>query len=227
MRAKRLLAAIALCTLGAASAQMVYLPGLAGGDYRIPVTSLKQERLAGTLLQKFDFSCGSAAVATLLTHHYGVPITEREVFEQMYAQGDQRKIQREGFSLLDMKRFLASRGFQADGFEQPLDKLVEAGVPAIALVNESGYHHFVVIKGLRGDRVLIGDPAKGTRALTRKVFEAAWIGKLLFVVYNHMEIATFNQASDWRAAPAAPLRAGIDRSGLARIAVPKFGPGQF
>ena len=50
---------------------------------------------------------------------------------------------------------------------QDLDKLREERVPAIALVTENGYHHFVVVKGFDGERVLIGDPASGTRAVTR------------------------------------------------------------
>ena len=144
-----------LAMAGPAAGQLAHLPAMGGGDVIMPVTSMRQARLAGTLLQKYDFSCGSAALATLLTHHYGYPVSEQTVFEEMYAQGDQQKIQREGFSLLDMKRLLAKLGFEADGFEQPLEKLNEANVPAIVLINEKGYHHFVVVKGVQPDRVLI------------------------------------------------------------------------
>jgi predicted double-glycine peptidase len=211
----------------AAGAQQVYLTSMGSGDVVMPVTSIRQARLAGTLLQQYDFSCGSAAIATLLTHHYGLPTSESTVFESMYRQGDQQKIRREGFSLLDMKRFLKTRGFEADGFEQSLDKLLEARVPAIVLINENGYHHFVVVKGLRGDRVLIGDPANGTRAVLRPDFEASWQSRLLFVVHNRMESARFNLAADWRAAPRAPLTAGVNRDGLAGVTMPALGPGDF
>ena len=44
---------------------------------------------------------------------------------------------------------------------RPLDKLASAGIPAIVLINEHGYNHFVVIKGMRDERVLIGDPSGG------------------------------------------------------------------
>ncbi|MFT5963096.1 MAG: putative double-glycine peptidase [Burkholderiaceae bacterium] len=208
------------------NAERAYLPSIAGGVV-VPVTSIRQERLAGTMLQQYDFSCGSAAVATLLTHHYGYPVSEATVFEHMYKQGDQTKIQREGFSLLDMKRFLKAQGFEADGFEQPLEKLAEARVPAIVLINENGYLHFVVIKGLRGERVLIGDPANGTRAVSRQAFNASWQSGLLFVVHNRMESARFNLAADWRAAPQAPLTAGVNRDGFSGVAMPKHGPGDF
>jgi uncharacterized protein len=224
----RLLWSTALLCAGLAQAQgrVPQMTEIAGGSYAVPVRTLQEIKQAGTLIQQYDFSCGSAAIATLLTHHYGRPTTEREVFEHMYAHGDQAKIRREGFSLLDMKRFLQTRGFEADGFRQPLDKLRDEGLPAIALITENGYHHFVVVKGLDRDRVLIGDPASGTRAVPRATFEAQWQQKLLFVVHNRMDLARFNQAADWRAAPLAPLASGLVRDALAN-GLPRNGPGQF
>ena len=222
-----LLAFAALVAAGTGTAQTAWLPAMGGGDVLLPVTSMRQTRLAGTLLQQYDFSCGSAAIATLLTHHYGFPTTEAAVFEYMFEHGDQQKIRTLGFSLLDMKRFLKVHGFEADGFEQPLEKLAEAGVPAIALIKENGYQHFVVVKGLRGDRVLIGDPASGTRAMPRERFIASWSNGLLFVVHNRMSAARFNQASDWRAAPQAPLTAGVNPASLPGTTLPKHGPGGF
>lgn len=222
------LLSIALLNLTTAvCAQTAYFPSTGAGDVTLPVTNIKQARLASTLLQQLDFSCGSAAIATLLTHHYGTPADEQTVFAQMYAMGDQAKIQQEGFSLLDMKRFLASRGFEADGFEQPLDKLLEARIPAIVLVNENGYQHFIVIKGLQSDRVLVGDPAQGTRALSRKAFESLWQSKLLFVIHNRMDAARFNLAADWRVAPRAPVGSDMARAGFSGFALQKHGPGDF
>ncbi|SMP43675.1 C39 family peptidase [Noviherbaspirillum suwonense] len=203
------------------------LPALGGVQYSVPVKSIKEIRRASTMLQQYDFSCGSAALATLLTHHYGYPANERAIFEDMYARGDQQKIRKEGFSLLDMKNFLEARGFRADGFQQPLEKLAEAGIPAIVLISENGYNHFVVIKGMRGDRILLGDPASGTRVMPRTLFENVWKNKLLFVVHNHVEQARFNDASDWNAAPLAPLASGVGRDSLSNITLPKFGPGDF
>jgi predicted double-glycine peptidase len=224
----RLLLATVLagCSLPAASQVSHPLADIGGGTVRLPITSLKQMRLAGTLLQQYDFSCGSAALATLLSHHYGHPVTEQEVLQAMYARGDQQKIQREGFSLLDMKRYLEGLGFLADGFEQPLDKLLEARIPALVLINEAGYQHFVVVKGLAGQRVLVGDPARGARVFERAHFESIWVARLLFVIHNRMEQARFNLAADWRAVPRAPLN-NAGQQGLAGQGLPKLGPGDF
>jgi predicted double-glycine peptidase len=208
-------------------AQAAELPALGGVQYSIPLKNMKEVRRASTMLQQYDFSCGSAALATLLTHHYDYPANEKAIFEDMYARGDQQKIRKEGFSLLDMKNFLEARGFRADGFQQPLEKLAEAGIPAIVLISENGYNHFVVIKGLRGGRILLGDPASGTRVMPRQRFDEVWKNKLLFVVHNRIEQARFNLAADWSAAPLAPLASGVGRDSLSNITLPKFGPGDF
>lgn len=209
-----------------AHAGAVDLSGV-GGAYTVPVRSLAEARFAATNRQQYDFSCGSAAVATLLTHHYGYPITEQIVFEEMYQHGNQAKIRREGFSLLDIKRFLESRGFQADGFQQSIDKLVEAKVPALVLVSENRYHHFVVVKGMQDGRILIGDPSSGTRSISKENFESIWLNKLLFVIHNKTELARFNEKTDWRVAPRAPLGNAVNRGGLDNVTIPKLGPGDF
>ena len=208
------------------NAAAIELP-LGGARFEVPVSSMKQLRFNATLRQQYDFSCGSAALATLLTHHYGHPVSEQRVFEQMYLHGDQAKIRKEGFSMLDMRRYLAAAGFRADGFRLPLHKLLEAGLPAIVLVSEKGYHHFVVIKGIANNRILMGDPSSGARALSHDAFDAIWVGKLLFVIHGHAAKPLFNTAADWRAAPAAPLASVPWRDALAPLTLPKLGPGDF
>ena len=220
---------IVLAGLGAqgAGAGSVDLPYQIGGAYTVPTVSIKEARYASMVRQQFDFSCGSAALSTLLTYHYRFPVTEQVVFEQMYAQGDKEKIKKEGFSLLDMKRYLEAHGFEANGYEAPLDKLVSVGIPAIVLINDNGYNHFVVIKGIRGQRLLIGDPSGGTRPMVRERFESIWANRILFVITNRQDIAGFNQESDWRVAVRAPMAGGINRDGLGALVLPKFGSSDF
>ncbi|WP_318240552.1 C39 family peptidase [Luteimonas colneyensis] len=198
-----------------------------GGSYAVPVTSLKAARYRTTVPQQHDFSCGSAAVATLLTFQYGHPVGEAEVFRHMYARGDQARIRREGFSLLDMRAYLEAQGYSADGFEVPLDRLLEEGLPAIVLLNDRGYRHFVVVKGMRAGRVLVGDPARGTRLLPRRQFDRLWDNRVLFVVHNRRELAAFNDPRDWRLAPLAPLADAIQRQGLQDVVLGRRGPGDI
>lgn len=198
-----------------------------GGSVAVAVINLKAARFLTTLHQQADFSCGSAALATLLSYHYGHPVTEQQVFDAMFAHGDQQRIRRQGFSLLDMQRLLASLGFIADGFQQPLDKLAQAGLPAIVRIVEQGYSHFVVIKGIQDGRVLLGDPASGTRAMSRAAFERIWQDSLLFVIHDGPQQARFNLAADWQVAPQVRLAAAISNVMPAMSVLPKTGSGNF
>ena len=210
----------------ASPAGRVEIPVQSGGAFSVPVVSMKEQRFQKTLHQQYDFSCGSAALATLLTHHYNFPVSEQDVFREMFTRGDQAKIKKEGFSLLDIKNYLANHGFDADGYVAELDKLSVAKVPAIVLVKEQGYYHFVVVKGLRDGRVLIGDPSSGTRAISRSKFAEIRANNILFVIKNKLEMAQFNTDRDWQAAPASPIAAGHHR-GTADYNLAKRGPADF
>jgi predicted double-glycine peptidase len=212
-----------------AMAGEVRLFGLGGGNtgsYAVRVASLKEAKFRTTVRQQYDFSCGSAALATLLTYHYSDPVTEAQAFRYMYERGDQAKIQREGFSLLDIKSYLESHGYMADGFETTLDKLETVGVPAIVLIDEGGYYHFVVIKGLQGPEVLVGDPSHGTRFIQRARFEEMWVNRIVFVITSHQEAATFNAPSDWKSGKA-PLGVAVSRESLGNLMILVRGPNDF
>lgn len=198
-----------------------------GMPVHITTSSLKEARFATTIRQQYDFSCGSAALATLLSYHYGYPVNEKIIFDKMFRDGDQKKIRAHGFSLLDMQRYLAQQGFRADGFELQFERLLEAKLPAIVLISENGYNHFVVIKGLKNGRVLLGDPSSGTRAISIKRFQQIWQNKLLFVVHGFSGKASFNGDTEWVVAPEAPLGLGVNRETLANVTFSPSSPGNF
>ncbi|MBD8530046.1 MULTISPECIES: C39 family peptidase [unclassified Massilia] len=228
----RLLSCAGVCSLallfGAAGADAAELALPSGMRVNaMPVKSMKDLRFQATLRQQYDFSCGSAALATLLTHHYNIPTTEQMAFQEMFSTGDQQKIRSEGFSLLDMQRFLKKRGYTANGFQLPLDKLIEAKLPAIVLISDNGYHHFVVVKGAEDGRILIGDPSRGTRLMARERFESIWANRILFVIHEGPNKPGFNLAADWRNAPRAPLVEGARGALENTYGLPKFGPGDF
>jgi predicted double-glycine peptidase len=207
-----------LCLAGAARAGGVLVPAF--GGINVPhIESVRERAFSRTVHQQFDFSCGSAAVATLLTYQYDDPIGERDVFKTMWDHGDQEKIRQDGFSLLDIKRYLDARGYQSNGYEVPLDKLIENSVPAIMLISDHGYNHFVVVKGLSKDRVLLGDPSAGARVMSRARFQEALVTPIVFVITNQRQRAQFNGRTDWRTEPLAPLGTAMSAARLAQETV--------
>lgn len=186
-----------------------------GGTFGVRVTSIKEARFNNVIQQQYDFSCGSAAVATVLTYHYEHPTSEATVFTRMYEQGDQETIRTDGFSLLDMKTFLESEGYASDGYRVGLEKLTEAGIPGIVLIDTKGYRHFVVVKGVTDDEVLVADPAMGNKVYDRAEFEAMW-NDIVFVILDDQEVAArhFNVADEWNVRQKAPMGTALMRDGL-------------
>jgi hypothetical protein len=209
-----------------ADAADVRLTSSVGGAVSVPVLSYKARPFMTVVPQKYDFSCGAAAVATLLSFHFGRPTAERDVFEAMFAAGDQDKIRREGFSLFEMKAYLESLGYRADGFRVPLDKVARVGVPVITLIETKGYRHFVVIKGLRNGRILVGDPALDVRAMRVDRFAKIWKDGIVFAIHNADDIGKrhFNMELEWTLQPRYPIGEAAKASGLRSITVLLPGP---
>ena len=193
----------------------VAIPGASGGDITVNVTSKKELQFRSTMRQRYDFSCGSAALATLLSSGYEDAVSEGMVFSRMYEAGDKERIRKQGFSLLDIKMYLESEGYIADGYRISLDKLAELRIPAITVVNMNGYKHFVVIKGVAEKEVLVSDPAAGTTVLSRSHFETMWNG-ILFVIRNRKNVATsnFNRKEDWKVRTRAPIGTAMEASDM-------------
>ena len=189
-------------------------PFLAGAglvnDFSLSVQSMEDRRFLTVVRQRYDFSCGSAALATLLHYHYRDPQTEGAVFQGMWRDGDRAQIRKVGFSLLDMKQYLMKRGVAADGFKVSLDRIADAGLPGIALLNVNGYRHFVVVKGVTTSEVLLGDPSLGLRVVSRREFEAGWNG-IYFVLSSRLDVGkgNFNGDRQWVAFSRAPIGASF------------------
>jgi predicted double-glycine peptidase len=192
-----------------ASSQAMFNTGAA--VFNLRTTSLRDMPFRTVVRQQFDYSCGSAALATLLHFHYGRPVDEARVFRAMYAVGDQSRIRRVGFSLLDMKAYLRSIGLSADGYRESLDDLAASRVPAIAVISVGAYRHFVVLKGVEKGRVLVGDPALGLHTYTLAEFAKVWNG-VVFLIHPSGQSGSFNLASEWGSLPTAPLSPMDDRS---------------
>ncbi len=188
----------------------------AGGDFSVQVMSWWEIPFRTVVRQQHDFSCGSAAIATLLSYHYHRPSPERNVFLHMWRSGDRAVIRQKGFSMLDMKAYLDANGYRSEGFRISIDELQKVKRPTIVLLDMKGFKHFVVVKGFSDDRILVGDPMLGLRSYSLDDFEAMWNGIVLAVMQTPDDRSPiFNLATDWNAWAKSPLDIGdsaINRS---------------
>lgn len=156
------------------------------------VKSLLEMRHDNVVIQKWDLSCGAAALTTLLNYQHGENLTEKEIAVSLMNRPeyiDQPELIqiREGFSLLDLKRYSESLGYKGIGLGKMELKDLLARAPLLVPIRVSDYNHFVVFRGMLGDRVLLADPAWGNRTMRVDEFMEAWIdypslGKVGFAV---------------------------------------------
>ncbi|HZX80670.1 MAG TPA: C39 family peptidase, partial [Lysobacter sp.] len=167
-----LVAAAALAVApGARADSRVELAALTGVSGQKSVRTLRDMRFLDMTPQRYDFSCGSAALASLLSSGYGLETTEEDLIRWMMEGADTREIIRNGFSMLDMKRYVEHLpGFRAHGFKVDADALYRLQMPVIALLDVKGYKHFVVVKGASAGRVFVADPSLGHRVMNEQDF---------------------------------------------------------
>jgi predicted double-glycine peptidase len=98
----------------------------------------------------------------------------------MLVNADQDLVRTQGFSMLDMKRYLESIGMRAKGYRiTPV--LITVKVPVVVLLEIRGYKHFVVLQRADKDWVYIGDPVLGHKRYTKDDFIKGWNG-IVFAV---------------------------------------------
>lgn len=137
--------------------------GFASATYR-------EMRYQGVVPQTGWYTCGPAAVATLLSEFHGIPVTESEILELIFSLEieDEHSAQLDGISALALRQALELRGVPTLGYRLSSDALVDylrrGGLPVIAHVTLP-QHHFVVVVGVVGRYLVLADPSWGRRII--------------------------------------------------------------
>ncbi len=153
-----------------------------GALFTRPVESMTEGRFRHLVRQQTDYSCGAAALATIMRYAYRLDADEATVIEGMMMVSDPDVVHARGFSLLDIKHYVESLGMRGRGYRVDEDRLRSLRVPAIVLMDVAGFRHFVVLKQVVGDTVEVGDPMLGNRSVPIEEFMEAWPSRAIFVV---------------------------------------------
>jgi predicted double-glycine peptidase len=135
-----------------------------------PYRSLRYTHVTG---QADWYTCGAAAVSTLLTYYYGDAVSEEEVLEVAYkATAASGKDPLEGLTALSLKRALQDRGYRVRAYRVTLEQLADyfarGGLPVVAHVTRPQLHFLVVAGVVTGPgshrpQLLLADPSWGRR----------------------------------------------------------------
>lgn len=150
----------------------------------ITVAPLAAKQFHNIVHQAYDYSCGSAALTTVLNGYMGHQFAERQVMDGLLKYGEYDKIvQRRGFSLLDMKRFVTILGYQSGGYKAAFSDLQKLDHPAIVPIHYGGFKHFVVVKKYQDGRVFVADPALGNISFPEERFKSIWENNVMFIIF--------------------------------------------
>ena len=152
---------------------------------RGPLTAtLKELRDLYVIKQQEDYSCGAAALATLMIYYFGDHTSEKEILDRLEARLTEEEKQNRalrGFSLLDLKQVAEEKGYRAAGFQLTMSQLAQVTAPVIIYIEPFGYKHFAVYRGMKQDRIYIADPSRGNLRMSIGRFLDEWSG-IVFVL---------------------------------------------
>ena len=168
------------CATQAPLSDVSVMPLKAGGirtDHSL--LSWKELRDRNVVIQKFDYSCGSGALATLMRYYFGDKVSEKELLLSILERMTEEELkdrEKNGLSLLDLKRCAEQRGYQAVGVKLNYASLPKLKGPVLIHLEREDYKHFAVLKGARGDRIYLADPSRGNIRMSVDHFAKEWSG---------------------------------------------------
>lgn len=170
-----------------------------------PIKSWINLRDANLTKQRYDYSCGSASLSTILTYYYGENISEKDILDfLLIAKGididkkeeletDKTLRDSVSFSFTDLATFAESKGFRTKGLALDLPSLSQLKIPVIIYVNVRDMEHFTVYKGIDSQFVYLADPSFGNIKVKISKFkemfyqreDLTYPGKILAILPKH------------------------------------------
>lgn len=179
-------ALVAVFVFGLASFGIFFTPARAQNSVESKnIRSLQEIRNEGVVKQRWDVSCGAAALSTVLTYDFKDNTPETAIVVWLLHRVDAKRVRaRGGFSLLDLKHFAEARGYHAEGFSgMSIEDLAQQKTSVIVPIRSKGFDHFIVVRGIQSGRVIMADPGFGNLTMRVDRFQKLWKNGIVFVVH--------------------------------------------
>lgn len=175
--------------------------------------SLRQDSI---VMQETDYSCGAAAVATIVRYYWGDMVDENDFLELILESLDKQELEervQNGLSMADLRLAAVEAGYLSTVGERTLEQLQEIKIPVVIRIETDGYEHFVVLRGIVGGEAYLADPIRGNLRVPLDQFVQQWTdGAVLVVVKPDTDPPKFTRLTVTRGDTARPESRSIIRS---------------
>lgn len=139
--------------------------------------SWRELQRRNVVIQQFDYSCGPAAVATILRYYWEDNVTEKQILEtlvKILTPAEIKEDMKKGTSITDLRRASVAMGYLSSIGTMTFEQLTQSKIPVVVPVKVNKFDHFVVFRGMVDGRVYLADPVHGNVRPTVAEFCQQW-----------------------------------------------------
>jgi len=133
-----------------------------------PIKSWIEFKNINLTRQKYDYSCGSASLSTILKYYYDLDIGEKDILDEILkskgydiSKKDKLEDGDTSLSFLDLADYIKDKGLKAIGLALDLESLSKLKAPVILFVKIRKSEHFTIYKNMDKNYVYLADPSFG------------------------------------------------------------------
>ncbi len=138
------------------------------------------------IMQKRDYSCGAAALATLMRYYWlDQTATEEKILNKLPKALTAKELQeriRNGLTMTDLEKLANEVGYDAVKLKGTFSELAESKSPVIVGIVVRGFDHFVVVRGVGGPWVYLADSSRGNIRVPIDTFVSQWQENAMLVI---------------------------------------------
>jgi hypothetical protein len=147
--------------------------------------SWREIKVQNVVMQGADYSCGAAALATVLRYFWQDNVGETKILDTIMdflTKAEIKDRMDNGLSIDDLRRAAVELNYLAEVGTITFAELTQSKVPLLVAINANGYDHFVVVRGVFGNNVYLADPMRGNIRVRTNVFASQWTKNAVLVV---------------------------------------------
>jgi predicted double-glycine peptidase len=154
---------------------------------RVRVRNWVQIKRQNIVMQRRDFSCGAAALATIAKYYWGDNVGEDLFLVALdHILTNEEIVDRieNGLAMTDLRRAAVAAGYQSVVGRMTFEKLSQSKVPLIVGISPEGHDHFVVYRGTDLEWVYVADPIRGNVRMPVAEFVKQWQENAVLVMHK-------------------------------------------